>query len=975
MAQSFSSTTGQMAALVLKSANTKIFRALLSIASAALLIRVIGMFNQIIVTARFGEGAAMDAYIVASTLPLILAQLINGSIEVSVVPVYTRIRTRGRKEEASRLFSTLLNLLLLSSVMLTACLLLFHTAVIHLLAPALDPLRTGIAGNLTLFIYPVLLLLVMIGFLESILNAEGQFGWPAYAGLLVPLVTAALVFTLGKSQGVVMLCAGMLLGLVLQLGIFILRVRQAGIRYRPVLDLHNPALHTVLIAAWPALLGAFISQISPLIDQVFASFLSTGSISALSYALKLIGVPTGVIFASVGRAALPYLSRHAGINDLKGFKKTLHLYIWAVGCGTAVLSIIMVVLAHPLVQILFQHGAFSAADTDRTAITLAGFALGLVPMAFIFILSQSFSALGKTRILLFMGVYNVITNAVFDFIFAHFWQSEGIALATSAMYFGGMFIEFALLRRVLGPLNMLTPPVEVMNMLKRFVNLPLFSQILLRVSLAVTVFALGIYGIIHNASYTLRISLGSGIVLLFLRYRYALLLAWVLIDVFIGSPLPFFNGNNFDTGLTVPSLLLLASLPLGQIFKRMPSLFLLLIYLAWVFASIGISVIGIGAFLTAWLVLLDYVAVCVLAISVLVTGKQLMRCIDTILLTALLVAFYGFYSYLTHQNGVVDPTTSQFRIYSVFGSAPTCGFFFSIVIPLAFYRLLTLRGIKLVGGMLIIAIFLVALTLTFARSAFITVPISIVVMAFFLPSRKLRFSLFGCIAAISVIVLLLVTFGNVPIFNRFFNSDVMTLNNRTYLWQAVLAHFDPTQLLGNGFQASDVLLGNLQVGYGGVISTGTQNLYIAALYDSGIIGLGLLLVMLGTLFVNIIKGLRSTTGNRRMLFATALAVFLSMFLQSFESTDIWISSVGIYFWLIMALPFVYHWLPQFPQVPFSQQPLSIENDITTEMTRPELVAVLPTYNWYDKEYNPQYDQQLNQQHSQQYVQQSKWRPE
>ncbi|MEO8971778.1 MAG: hypothetical protein ABI406_09295, partial [Ktedonobacteraceae bacterium] len=106
MAQSFSSTTGQMAALVLKSANTKIFRALLSIASAALLIRVIGMFNQIIVTDRFGEGAAMDAYIVASTLPLILAQLINGSIEVSVIPVYTRIRTRGRKVEASRLFST-----------------------------------------------------------------------------------------------------------------------------------------------------------------------------------------------------------------------------------------------------------------------------------------------------------------------------------------------------------------------------------------------------------------------------------------------------------------------------------------------------------------------------------------------------------------------------------------------------------------------------------------------------------------------------------------------------------------------------------------------------------------------------------------------------------------------------------------------------------------------------------------------------
>lgn len=966
MSQSFSSATGQMAALVLKSANTKIFRALLSIASAALLIRVMGMFNQIIVTDRFGEGAAMDAYIVASTLPLLLAQLISGTIEISIIPVYTRIRTRGRKEEASRLFSTLLNLLLLSSIVLTACMLLFHTAIIHSVAPALDPLRTGIANSLALFIYPVLLLMVVIGFLESILNAEGQFGWPAYAGLLVPLVTALLVFTVGKSQGVVTLCVGMLLGLLLQLGIFILRVRQAGISYRPVLELRNPALRKVLIVAWPALLGVFISQISPLIDQVFASFLSIGSISALSYALKLIGVPTGVIFVSVGRAALPYLSRHAGINDIKGFKKTLHLYIWVVGMGTAVLSILMVALAHPLVQILFQRGAFSAADTDRTALTLAGFAIGLVPMAFIFILTQSFSALGKTRILMFMGVYNVITNAVFDFIFAHFWQSEGIALATSAMYFGGMFIEFALLRQILGPLNMLKPPVEVMNMLKKFFNLPLFGQLLLRISLALLLFATGIFGIIQNATYTLRISLGSVVVLLFLRYRYALLLAWAIINVFIGSTLPFFNGNNFDTDLTVPTLLILALLPLRQILKRMSSLFFLLIYLLWVFASIGISTIGLGTFLISWLLLFNYVAVCVLAIHILTTQKRLMRFIDTLLLVSLFVACYGIYSYLTHQNGIIDPTTLLFRTFSVFGSAPTCGFFLSIVIPLAFYRLLTLQGFKRAGSLLVIIILVLALIFTFARSAFISVPISVVVMAFFLPSRKLKFSLLGVIAAIAMIVLLLVTFGNVPIFNRFFNSDVMTLNNRTYLWQAILSHFDPAQLLGNGFNASDILLSSLQVGYRGVISIGTQNLYIAALYDYGIIGLGLLILTLLSLFISIIKGLRTTTGNQRMLFATALAVFLSMFLQSFESTDIWIASVGIYFWLIMTLPFVYHWLPQLPQTPPSQQPPAMENDIADEMTGPELVAVLPTRNWYDKEYDPEYDQQLKQQHDKQF---------
>src|SRR5947208_5020241 len=93
-------TTGQMR-VILKSANTKIFRALLSIASAALLIRVMGMFNQIIVTAHFGEGATMDAYFVASSLPLILAQLIDGAIEASVIPGYARVWSRGGSVQAS----------------------------------------------------------------------------------------------------------------------------------------------------------------------------------------------------------------------------------------------------------------------------------------------------------------------------------------------------------------------------------------------------------------------------------------------------------------------------------------------------------------------------------------------------------------------------------------------------------------------------------------------------------------------------------------------------------------------------------------------------------------------------------------------------------------------------------------------------------------------------------------------------------
>ncbi len=102
---SLSTTSARMAVVPAKSVHKQIFRALLTLSSAALLARVMGLLNQIVVTERFGAGAAMDAYFVASALPYLMGQLGSSAIEASVIPVYARVRMQG-KEEAFKLFST-----------------------------------------------------------------------------------------------------------------------------------------------------------------------------------------------------------------------------------------------------------------------------------------------------------------------------------------------------------------------------------------------------------------------------------------------------------------------------------------------------------------------------------------------------------------------------------------------------------------------------------------------------------------------------------------------------------------------------------------------------------------------------------------------------------------------------------------------------------------------------------------------------
>jgi putative peptidoglycan lipid II flippase len=232
------------------------------------------------------------------------------------------------------------------------------------------------------------------------------------------------------------------------------------------LDVHNPAFGSVVWAAWPALLGACIVNVSPLIDQMFASALSAGSISAINYALKLSSVPTGVIFGAVARATLPHLSRQAGLRDMCGFKATLRLYVWLAGLSMTLVTVLLVVLAHPLVQVLFQRGAFSAPDTERTATTLIGFVVGLMPMGLVFLLASALSALGQTRVNMYVAMFSVIANAGFDYLLSRVWGSLGIALATSAFYACGLPIQLFTLRHMIGSLELLTPPPELLHLLR-----------------------------------------------------------------------------------------------------------------------------------------------------------------------------------------------------------------------------------------------------------------------------------------------------------------------------------------------------------------------------------------------------------------------------------------------------------------------------------------------------------------------------
>ena len=926
--QPLSTTSARLVAVKLKSANKNIFRALLSLASANLLQRIMGLVNLAVVTYKIGIGPNMDAYNVSVLLPITLAAMLASSIESSVIPVYSRLRTRGAKEQSSKLFSTMLNILIILSIVVTGVALLFKTLLLTLSAPGSSHEIIGLASGLAIYTFPVLGLMTLNSFMECLLNADGKFGWPAYAGLLVPLTTVIFILLGDNSHSIIMYALGTLAGNVLQLTVIIYRAHTAGIVYRPIIDLKLPELKPIMEYASPSLFGALISMVSPFFDQFFSSYQAAGTISALSTALKFNGVPTGVIFAAVGRAALPYLASQAAIKDMKAFKGTLRLYIWVISIVTFVVTIGIVLLSYLVIVLHLRYGSTSAAQATETAILLIGLAIGLIPTAVGYILSRAFNALGKPKVLMGVSIFSVFANAGFDAVFGHFWGGFGIAFATSLYYVCTMIILTVALTRSIGALDLLTPPKELMDVLWKFgmggyverfadwkdENLPAgltyeFRKQIFQVLFALAVFSGGVAGAVFVPNFW-RYAFGIVVVFALIRYPYALLIGWACINVFIGSSLPLFNGNNLLSGLTLPTLLLLFYLPTKQAFKRMPSLAILFIYFIWILLSAGISPMTPYDFTVVWSTLMDFVGASVLIILLITNRKKMLNIIDLMIAPAIFVAFYGFFGFAIKQHGVIDPTTGLFRISSIFSDTPpTLGLYLSILIPVTIYRLFTLRGFwKITGGILVLLTLLVAIILTLNRGTYFALGAMFIVIVLFMPSNKIKAIMVSTSVAIGGLVVLAASAANIPIFARFANSDITSLNGRTYLWQAILDHFDPAQLMGYGHKASDVLLENLKVGFGGgVIATAAHNIFLEAMYEHGIIGLSILILSLLVLAITLIIKWFKGNYDQRLLLAMVLGCYVCVVIQCYESNDIWNQSVGIYFFMFMSLPFALLW--------------------------------------------------------------------
>ena len=413
-----------------------------SLALAALIVaagflgsRLLGLLRSVIIAEAFGTEPELDAYWVAFRLPDLVFQLLAGATLASAfIPTFAAVSTRQGEVAAWRLASSVLNLLLGATVVFAIVAFFLAPVLVPLLAPGLGEATgqeeelTDLAVEMTRLMLVSAVVFSVSGMFMGILNARRHFLTPALAPMVynLSIIVAALV-----SDEVYGLAVGVVVGSLIHLLIQLPELRFAGMAYRLVADWRDTAVREVARLMGPRVLGLAATQVNfYFIGIFFASTLSAGAISALSFAWLITMTPMGVIGMAISTAAFPTLAEQAARRDvqlastLRGALRLIIFLSLPIGAGIAL-------LARPLVVVLLQRGAFDASSTDLTAEALIFFAPVLFAHSGIEILSRGYYATGDTRTPVAFAVTAMLINLVLSALLVDSLELQGLALALS----------------------------------------------------------------------------------------------------------------------------------------------------------------------------------------------------------------------------------------------------------------------------------------------------------------------------------------------------------------------------------------------------------------------------------------------------------------------------------------------------------------------------------------------------------------
>ncbi len=421
-----------------------LFKSIATFGGLTFISRITGFLRDMVLANMLGASAMADAFIVAFKLPNLFRSLFaEGAFTSAFVPLFSQKLVSDGKKKSIFFAAQAISVLVVIVGLFVILFELLMPYVVSVLAPGFhnNAGKIELAVELCRITFPFLLLIAIVSFQGGILNSFDKFAAPAVAPIILNLtmILSAFVivpFTQSAAHGIAW---GITIAGVLEVLWLYSALKRIDVTIHPYIHINkilaNPEIRTLFKRIAPGVVGAGIYQINMAVDTILVSLVSSGAISWLYYANRLQQLPLGVVGAAISVALLPILSKYLKAGDIVNARQTQDKAVEYGLLLSVPAAVLLIVLAEPIVCLLFQHGKFSATDAERTATAVIAYSVGLPFYVMTKALMPNFFARGDTVTPVKYSAVVFVTNLIFNLILMHFYGHVGIAMATTVAAF------------------------------------------------------------------------------------------------------------------------------------------------------------------------------------------------------------------------------------------------------------------------------------------------------------------------------------------------------------------------------------------------------------------------------------------------------------------------------------------------------------------------------------------------------------
>ncbi|RDY28989.1 murein biosynthesis integral membrane protein MurJ [Romboutsia weinsteinii] len=430
---------------------SKVAKAAVGLMAATLIAKMLGFGRELALASAYGASGTSDAFLVAMNIPAVIFTAIGTSLGTAFIPLYCDVNSTQGEKASLKFTNNVFNIVILICIALSVIGAIFTEPIVKLFAVGFEGETLAQAVYFTRVLILGLAFLGISYIMMAFLQVKENFIIP---GLMpVPynlLIIISILVSVKINPN--LLPWGTLFGLSLQFVFQLPFAMKKGYKYKPYINLRDEHIKKMLWLVAPVLIGVAVNQINTIVDRTIASTLVEGSISALNYATKLNQFVMGMFIVSISSVVYPMLSKLSSENNKEKFNKSIVTSVNTVTLLVIPISVGAIILANPIVKLLFQRGEFDARATQMTAIALIFYSIGMIGFGLRDILGKVFYSLQDTKTPMINGIIAMILNIVLNVMFVRYtnMQLAGLAFATSISALVTIILLFISLRKKIG---------------------------------------------------------------------------------------------------------------------------------------------------------------------------------------------------------------------------------------------------------------------------------------------------------------------------------------------------------------------------------------------------------------------------------------------------------------------------------------------------------------------------------------------